>query len=90
MHYTPMPKERQEIGWAEMVGQQKLRLRAIDTPKLSTSAGVRFREVVVEMLAPVSFVVLTTSRTDKYDWYLADVFCLAGATTGDEVLAVKW
>ncbi len=140
MHYTPMPKERQEIGWPEMVGvtkresrdgywfeaisaddsrlytyrddlvevidgdtfwvdiyygfrmvgQQKLRLRAIDTPKLSTSAGVRFREVVVEMLAPVSFVVLTTSRTDKYDWYLADVFCLAGATTGDEVLAVKW
>ena len=136
MHYTPMPKERQEIGAAEMVevtkresgdgyrfeaisadasrlytyradlvevidgdtfwvdidygfrmgGQQKLRLRAIDTPELSASAGVRVRQAVVEMLAPVSFVVLATSRTDKYDRYLADVFCLAGATTADEVL----
>ena len=69
-----------------MGGQQKLRLRAIDTPELSTSAGARVREAVIEMLAPVSFVVLTTSRTDKYDRYLADVFCLAGATTADEVL----
>ena len=69
-----------------MGGQQKLRLRAIDTPELSTSAGARVREAVIEMLAPVSFVVLTTSRTDKYDRHLADVFCLAGATTADEVL----
>ena len=69
-----------------MGGQQKLRLRAIDTPELSTSAGARVREAVIEMLAPVSFVVLTTSRPDKYDRYLADVFCLAGATTADEVL----
>jgi len=53
--------------------KQKLRLRAIDCPELGTSVGQQARAFVEEALA-LSRVVISTSRADKYDRYLADVF----------------
>ena len=67
-------------------GRRKLRLRGIDTPEMSTRAGVHAREAVVDWLADVPFIVLSTSQTDKYDRYVADVFYLAGEVTPEVVL----
>lgn len=57
---------------------QKVRLRGIDAPELSTAEGVRVKDFVEEALGEVSFVGVTTTKPDKYDRYLADVFYLAG------------
>ncbi len=53
--------------------KQKLRLRAIDCPELGTPVGQQARAFVEEALA-ASRVVVCTSRADKYDRYLADIF----------------
>lgn len=66
--------------------RQKLRLRGIDAPEMRTAAGQRSRDFVVEQLSQVSFVALTTTRPDKYDRYLADIFYLPGETNADTVL----
>jgi endonuclease YncB( thermonuclease family) len=58
--------------------RQKLRFRGIDTPELPTHEGVRAKSFVARELAKVEFVVVTTTKPDKYDRYLADVFYLAG------------
>ena len=68
------------------LGAETERCPHCDTATRERGPVASVPEAVIEMLAPVSFVVLTTSRTDKYDRYLADVFCLPGATTADEVL----
>jgi endonuclease YncB( thermonuclease family) len=66
--------------------RQKLRLRGIDCPELRTARGQRARDYVVEQLSRVDFVALTTTRPDKYDRYLADIFYLAGQTDPHAVL----
>ncbi|MSS72769.1 MAG: thermonuclease family protein [Candidatus Latescibacteria bacterium] len=66
--------------------RQKLRLRGIDTPETSTVAGQRVRDFVVQTLREVPFVVLTTTKSDKYDRYLSDVFYLPGGTDPQDVL----
>ena len=67
--------------------RQKLRLRGIDAPELETAAGWRARSFVNEVLKPVDQVVVTTSRADKYDRYLADLYYLAGKADPERVLA---
>jgi endonuclease YncB( thermonuclease family) len=67
--------------------RQKLRLRGIDAPELETAAGWRARSFINEVLKPVDEVVVTTSRADKYDRYLADLYYLAGAAAPERVLA---
>lgn len=57
--------------------KQKVRLRGIDTPELETAAGVQARD----------FVGVTTTKPDKYDRYLADVFYLPGEDDPARVLA---
>jgi endonuclease YncB( thermonuclease family) len=66
--------------------RQKLRLRGIDAPELSTLAGRRTRDFVSQALSEVPFVVLTTTKPDKYDRYLSDLFYLRGGTDPQEVL----
>lgn len=57
---------------------QTLRLRGIDAPELKTLDGVEAKEFVASTLA--SFIkkkqplLIKTSKSDKYDRYLADVF----------------
>ena len=67
--------------------RQKLRLRGIDTPELPGAAGRRAKAFVEKALAQVPFVVVTTTRPDKYDRYLSDLFHLPGATDPERVLS---
>ena len=66
--------------------REKLRLRDIDTPEMSTKAGVRARDFVVEALAKSRYILLSTSKVDKYDRYVADVFYRAKATDPEEIM----
>jgi len=54
--------------------RQKLRLRGIDAPERNTVKGLRAKRWVETELGPCPFVVIRTSRSDKYDRYLADIF----------------
>ena len=67
--------------------RQKLRLRGIDTPELPGAAGRRAKAFVEKALGQVPFVVVTTTRPDKYDRYLSDLFHLPGATDPEKVLS---
>jgi endonuclease YncB( thermonuclease family) len=56
--------------------RQKVRLRGIDTPELPTEDGIRAKEFVQDVVERSPFVVLATSKSDKYGRYLADLFYL--------------
>ena len=66
--------------------EEKLRLRGINTPELSTDEGVVARLFVCEQVKVGSTIVLTTSRSDLYDRYVADVFYLQGEERSDIIL----
>jgi len=66
--------------------RQKLRLRGIDTPEMRSAAGQRSCDFVAHQLSQVDFVALTTTRPDKYDRYLTDIFYLPGETDPETVL----
>lgn len=54
--------------------KQYLRLRGIDCPEIDTPAGKKAKEFVISALRSAPFIFLTSTRSDKYDRYLADVF----------------
>lgn len=57
--------------------RQRLRLKGINAPELSTIEGRRAKRFVEEQLAPCASVIIKTTRTDStdiYGRYLADVF----------------
>lgn len=66
--------------------RQKLRLKGIDTPELPTPSAQKARDFVRRALAQVSFVIVATSESDKYDRYLADIFYLPGEPDAEAVL----
>lgn len=66
--------------------RQKLRLRGIDAPEIATDEGKRARRFIEDQLSSLPFVVVTTTKPDKFDRYLADVFYLPGATDPNAVL----
>ena len=66
--------------------RQKLRLGGIDAPELPGRAGQRAKAFVEQALARVPFVAVATTRPDKYDRYLSDLFHLPGATDPEKVL----
>ena len=68
--------------WSE----QKVRFRGIDAPEIATAAGLRSRDFVSQSLADLPCVVVTTTKPDKYDRYLADVFYLPGSGDPEAVL----
>jgi endonuclease YncB( thermonuclease family) len=55
--------------------RQKLRLRGINAPELKTRAGKKAKRFVEEELKAVPSVIVTTTKPDKYDRYLSDIFC---------------
>ncbi len=57
---------------------QKVRLRGIDSPERQTPAGVRARDFVVGTLSSVDHVIVSTTKIDLYDRYLADIIYLPG------------
>lgn len=52
----------------------RLRLRGLDCPELETAAGRAAKAFVETLLAPGDEVTLCTTKPDKYDRYLADVY----------------
>ncbi len=63
--------------------EQKLRLRDLDCPEMSTPEGRAAKRFVDALVAKTTAIVISTSKPDKYDRYLADVF-LIGAE-GEEL-----
>ena len=53
---------------------KKLRLRGLNCPELDTAAGRAARQFAQRLVAAATGVLLTTTKPDKYDRYLADVF----------------
>ena len=66
----------------------KLRLRGLDCPEMSTAAGRAAKRFVDELVHAGDEVVISTTKPDKYDRYLADVFVRQsdeGQVTSDEM-----
>lgn len=64
--------------------RQYLRLRGIDCPEIDTAEGKRAKKIVETELSAVPFVIISSTKSDKYDRYLADVFYTA--KTGEKFL----
>ena len=64
-----------DAGFGRLI-QQKLRLRGIDCPELSTPEGQRAKRFVQERLKNLDFIIIKTYKdtVDKYDRYLVDLF----------------
>ena len=69
--------------WAD----RKLRLRGIDTPELKTAGGIRARDYLTRTLEEAGVFVVTTTKIDLYDRYLADLFVLPG--TSDPIVIAR-
>ncbi len=54
--------------------KRKLRLRGLDCPELSTPEGKAAKRFVEALLANAVSITINTTKPDKYDRYLADVF----------------
>ena len=53
---------------------EKLRLRGIDTPELSTAKGRRAKRFLETFFKSAVRIVITTTKPDKWDRYLSDLF----------------
>ena len=62
--------------------KEKLRLRGIDCPELTTSAGAAAKRYVHAQLQRATHLTITTTKPDQWDRYLSDVF-LTTATGED-------
>jgi endonuclease YncB( thermonuclease family) len=67
--------------------KQKLRLRGLDCPELSTPEGRAAKRFVDGLVANTTSVVINTTKPDKYDRYLADVFLVGAADRSSEASA---
>ena len=65
---------------------QILRLRGIDAPELKTRDGQEAKAFVEKLLTPGASISIKTSRSDKYDRYLVDVFVTDPETREDKHL----
>ena len=68
-----------------LFSKQKLRLRKINAPELSTPKGKKAREFVVERLKSCPLVVIKTYSTDIFDRFLADVFYLPDCDDAERI-----
>ena len=59
--------------------EQKLRLRGLDCPEMSTPEGKAAKRFVEGLVARTTAIVINTTKPDKYDRYLADVFLTTDA-----------
>ena len=65
---------RIDLGLFNLKLRQKLRLRGIDAPELSTQAGQKAKRFVEQQFKKASEIIITTTKPDKYDRYLSDVW----------------
>lgn len=76
-----------DLGFGQWT-QQRLRLKGIDAPALSTKRGQKTKEVVESILSQCPFIVVKTYQVDRYDRYITDVFYLPDELDAS-VIAVK-
>jgi endonuclease YncB( thermonuclease family)/predicted nuclease of restriction endonuclease-like (RecB) superfamily len=62
-----------DLGFGLMT-RQKLRLKGIDCPELTSTAGQKASEFVKRLLKDSEIIIVKTYASDKYDRYLADIF----------------
>jgi endonuclease YncB( thermonuclease family) len=65
---------------------QKIRLRGINAPEITTPKGRQAYKYVCNALNGLPFVVIKSHGRDKYDRYLIDIFYLKGETDPQVVL----
>ncbi|MDD3374350.1 MAG: thermonuclease family protein [Candidatus Omnitrophica bacterium] len=65
--------------------RQKLRLKGIDAPEMDTVMGVKAKSFVEDVLRNCVFIIVKTSKSDKYDRYLADIFFKEGESDAGAV-----
>lgn len=66
-------KVRFDLGFNTEI-RETLRLRGIDCPEMDTKEGQAAKAFVQSYLKEAQMVIVRSSRSDKYDRYLADVF----------------
>jgi len=66
-------KVRIDLGF-DLEHRETLRLRDIDAPEVGTKSGDLAKAFVQSLLKEADTIILHTTRSDKYDRYLADVF----------------
>lgn len=66
-------KVRLDLGFGTF-SRHDLRLRGIDCPEMSTKAGEEAKIFVQSYIKEAQRIIVRSSRSDKYDRYLADVF----------------
>ena len=62
-----------DVGFGSWM-RQKLRLRGLDCPELTTTRGQLAAQHVERELKPCDFIIVKTYKSDKYDRYLTDLF----------------
>lgn len=62
-----------ELGFG-ISTKQHVRLRGIDAPEITTRDGQAAKRFIERELKKVSSITITSTKSDKYDRYLADVF----------------
>lgn len=67
--------------------RQKVRLRGIDAAELDTAAGRKAKRLIEAECAKVSEIIVTTTKPDKYDRYLSDLWI--GETNLNKLLLSK-
>ena len=53
---------------------EKFRLRGIDCPEMNTAEGKAAKRFVDRLMSDAEEITVATSKVDKYDRYLADVY----------------
>jgi endonuclease YncB( thermonuclease family) len=54
--------------------REYLRFRGVNAPEMATAAGRKAKEFIQRAFAKTPHVILTSTRTDKYGRYVADIF----------------
>ena len=54
--------------------RQKLRLRGLDCPEFNTPLGKKAKAFVEKAINGLEYIIIRSSKSDKYDRYLADIF----------------
>ncbi|NTV30001.1 MAG: hypothetical protein HGA80_07985 [Candidatus Omnitrophica bacterium] len=75
-----------KLGFGVVV-EERLRLRGIDAPEMSTAAGVAAKAFLSALLTAGSGVVVRTHQTDIYGRFVADVLFLPDGGTPQETLS---
>ena len=70
-------KVRLDLGF-ETFTRQTLRLRGIDAPEMDTKKGQEAKAFAQSYVKEAQTIIVRSSRSDKYDRYLADVFIPTG------------